>query len=100
MGEAKRLFDAEMKKIKRLTTDETKQLFGEYQKSADRNCKALVEGNLWRVAETAVAFEVDDAVYMDLIQEGSEALIRYFENLESFDDEMDATLDGVIYEAM
>lgn len=96
---SKAYFESELSGIAPCTDEENISLFFADRKGDRAAESRFIEGNLHRVYEAARYFASQDIPGMDLVQEGSLALLLSFRSLESPSD-IGETLDAAIREAM
>ncbi len=97
---AREYFTAELSQITPCSDEEMKELVSVYQKKKKEEIlNRMVEGNLFRVSETAALFETRKISYMDLIQEGNLAMVMFFQTLTSWDQEASGQLSQEIRKA-
>ena len=84
MNKARKLFEEELKQFPECTADEMKYLLGK-DKSDSEAVNRFLEGNLHRALRVASEFESEPVDLMDLIQEGSIAILDFFQNEREWD---------------
>ncbi len=96
---SKELYLAEYARIRPCTGEENRELL--QKKSSDPGVvNRLVEGNMFRVNEAASALSKSEALFMDLVQEGSLALFLFMSDRDEYSDGFEAALDEEILRAM
>lgn len=100
MSRIKELYYSDLKKIPRITEEELKSLKESFDKDPKTVKGRLSEGLLYLVRILADATEVDDADYMDLVQEGNLSLLTYIAEMESIPDDLEMQAKLKISEGM
>ena len=95
MNKARKLFEEELKAFPECTEEEMQELLLK-DKEDEEAVNRFLEGNLHRALRIALEFESEPVDLMDLIQEGSLAILGFFQNEKDWTSESDEALDQAI----
>lgn len=98
MNKARKLFEEELQNFTECTEEEMRELLAK-DKEDNEAVNRFLEGNLSRALRIAAEFESEPVDLMDLIQEGSLAILGFFQNEKEWTSESSDALDQAIREA-
>lgn len=100
MSKAKDLFEEELNALEALDRDSAYEAWRLYKDGEASSFERLVNGCQKRIYDAAKLFSPDDELFMDLIQEGNVALMRFFEETESDPESFEAEVQNAIRDGM
>ena len=99
MNKARKMFEEELKAFEACTDEEMTALF-KREKNDSEALNRFLEGNLHRAFAIASEFESEPVDFMDLIQEGSLAILEFFQNESDWTEVSAANLDQAVRTAV
>jgi RNA polymerase primary sigma factor len=95
MNKARKLFEEEIQAFTECSAEEMQSLL-QKDKDDSEAVNRFLEGNLHRVLRIAGEFESEPVDFMDLIQEGSLAVLDFFRKEEAWTEDTSESLDQCI----
>ena len=95
MNKARKLFEEELQAFTECTEEEMQDLLAKDKEDNDA-VNRFLEGNLHRALRIAAEFESEPVDLMDLIQEGSLAILGFFQNEAEWTSDSSDALDQAI----
>ncbi len=99
-GKVRTLYENELKGVRACSAEEMGKLLPLAQKGDEKAFQRLVEGNLHHVAEAAAFFDPESLYYMDLIQEGSMALMLFLKAEPAFKEDTEFRMKQAVKDGM
>lgn len=99
MNKARKMFEEELKAFEACSEEEMKALL-QGDREDEEAVNRFLTGNLHRASRIAAEFESGPADFMDLIQEGSLAILEFFREAEPFSETVSDALDQKIRAAV